>query len=145
MSNSVRQSAQIVVIEDNPADVHLLRVALDETGEPYLLTVLKDGHQALEFIAEQRVLAEPKPCAVVLDLNLPKYDGLTVLRAIREAPVMAHVKVAVITTLASPSDLTVIEQLGVELYRQKPRDLPQYFELAADIIALCAQVAYTAA
>jgi CheY-like chemotaxis protein len=146
MVNSHTSAAQIVVIEDNPADVHLLRIALDETGAPYVLTILKDGDEALKFIEQQRNLAKPTPCAIVLDLNLPKYDGITVLRAIRKAPALANIKIAVISTLASPAELSHIQELGIDLYRQKPRDLEDFFALAADIIGLCEpERVYTAA
>jgi len=85
LQKSGERPARIVVIEDNPADVDLLRYALDRQGEAYELEVLGDGEQALQFVHEHRTgKRDPEPCVIILDLHLPKYDGLEVLRAIKK-------------------------------------------------------------
>src|SRR5690349_16280549 len=97
--------ARIVVIEDNPADVFLLRHALDENGEDYRLDVLRDGAEAMQFVRDQRkVSAEPHPCAIVMDLHLPKHDGPAVLQAIRDEPETAHIQVVALTSLINPDE-----------------------------------------
>src|ERR671911_1403628 len=101
--NPPKSPQRIVVIEDNPAETVLLRHALDEQGEPYVLEVLTDGESALEFVRAHCHECRPEPCLIVLDLHLPRYDGATVLRAIRCAPELAHVKVVVLTSMASPA------------------------------------------
>jgi CheY-like chemotaxis protein len=66
------EPARIVVIEDNPADVTLLRLALDAQGDPYQLEVLSDGEQALRFVREYASMpGTPEPCVLILDLHLP--------------------------------------------------------------------------
>jgi len=83
------QPARILVIEDNAYDIVLLRHALDQQGEDYELEILSDGEQALQFVREHRTRArEPEPCVILLDLYLPAYDGMAVLRAIRQAPAL---------------------------------------------------------
>ena len=79
------QPARILVIEDNALDIVLLRHALDKQGEAYELEILSNGEDALRFVHEHRTrVREPEPCVILLDLYLPVYDGMAVLRAIRD-------------------------------------------------------------
>jgi len=130
---------RIVVIEDNAADVLLLRIALDQHAKHrYELEVLKDGEDALRFVREHRSGQRPaEPCVVVLDLHLPKYDGLTVLGALKQTPDLAHVHVAVLTTSASPTEEARIREYGVRLYRTKPLILEEFLELGGEILSIC--------
>src|SRR2546429_361251 len=138
MPNLTSNPARILVVEDNQADVFLLRHALDEHGKEYQLEVLRDGGEALRFVEQQRVLAsDPNPCAIVLDLHLPKHDGAAVLKAIREEPTLAHIHVVALTSLASPTEETEVRKLGIRLYRAKPTDLDEWIRLAGDILAIC--------
>lgn len=140
------QPARIVLIEDNPGDVYLLRQALAHQGEPYSLEVLADGEQALRFLtAHCRQESESEPCVIVLDLHLPKHDGLTILRALRKEPSLAQVRVAVLTSIASPHEAAEIRTLGVDLFREKPDDFEGFLSLAAALLALCHQQTHHAA
>jgi chemotaxis family two-component system response regulator Rcp1 len=130
--------ARILVIEDNQADVFLLRHALDEQGEEYQLEVLRDGGEAILFVQNQRMLpSDPNPCAIVLDLHLPKHDGAAVLKAIRDEPTLAHIHVVALTSFASPTEEKEVRELGIRLYRAKPTDLDEWIQLAGDILAIC--------
>jgi two-component system, chemotaxis family, response regulator Rcp1 len=130
--------AKILVIEDSSADVFLLRHALNQCGEEYVLEVLRDGAEAIEFVNLQRTAgAQEEPCVIVLDLHLPKHDGPAVLKAIRQAPVLAHVQVVALTNLASPRDEQAIRELGVRLYKAKPMQLEEWIELAGEILEIC--------
>ena len=130
---------RIIVIEDNPADVRLLRYALDETAEKYELEVLSDGEEALRFVRQCASSNGPDPCLIVIDLHLPKYDGAAILSAIRQEPAVAHVRVAVLTTIASPEEELAIRALGVDLYRNKPHELDELKELAQEILRICGE------
>jgi CheY-like chemotaxis protein len=131
------QPARILVIEDNALDIVLLRHALDKQGEDYELEVLSNGEEALRFVYEHRTrVREPEPCVILLDLYLPVYDGMAVLRAIRQAPAMEHIHVVVLTGLASPCQEIEIANMGA-LYRKKSSSLKDVIELAAEIIAIC--------
>jgi len=137
--------ARILVIEDNAFDIVLLRHALDLQGEDYELEILSDGEAALRFVHEHRVrLRVPEPCVILLDLYLPIYDGLAVLRAIREAPALEHIHVVVLTALASPGQEIEIASMGA-LYRKKSTFLKDVIQLAAEIIAICKSSSATAA
>lgn len=129
--------AVILVIEDNPADIYLLRHALAQQGEDYLINVLRDGEEALRFVNQQRAVPEPEPCVIVLDLHLPKHDGKAVLEAIRREPLLAHVHVVCLTSLAVPRDEEEVRDLGVRLYRAKPTELDDWMDLAAQILQIC--------
>lgn len=127
----------ILVIEDNIADIVLIRHALDEQGEPYRLEVLSDGEAALAFIADHRAgVRHAEPCVILLDLHLPKYNGIEVLAAIRQEPALTHIEVVVLTSAVSPADYAEIIDLG-GICCVKPTDLDAIHELARQILALC--------
>jgi CheY-like chemotaxis protein len=131
--------AHILLIEDNPADVYFMRLALEQQAPEYELRVLSDGAEALRFIEQQRdaVTVDPEPCVIVLDINLPKHDGRQVLRAIKQEPRLAHIHVVVLTTVVSPRDELEVRELGARLYRQKPSDLDEFAEVARHIVEIC--------
>lgn len=132
------QPARFLLIEDDIGDVMLYRHALDMVGEEYLLDILHDGASALDFVERNWVTCdEVWPCLVILDLHLPKFDGLTVLKALRQAPTFAHIKVAVITTSASPQDEMELVAYNVNLYRKKPRDLQEFVEVGKELFEIC--------
>jgi chemotaxis family two-component system response regulator Rcp1 len=129
--------AKILVIEDSESEILLLRHALDQQGEPYELEILRDGEEALRFVQEHRTgVREPEPCVILLDLYLPLYDGMAVLRALRQAPALEHIHVVVWTGLASPDQQDEIANLGA-MYRKKPSTLNELEKFAAEIIAIC--------
>ncbi|MEO8048777.1 MAG: response regulator [Acidobacteriota bacterium] len=98
---------------------------------------MQDGEAALNFIHEHRRGAQKlEPCVILIDLYLPIYDGIAILRAIRQETTLEHIKVMVLTTLASPSQETEIAGMGA-FYRRKPSALNDIIELASEIIELC--------
>jgi CheY-like chemotaxis protein len=128
----------IVAIEDNSADISLLRIALDTHGETYDLTVLRDGEEALRFIETQATHAATKPCVIIVDLHLPKYDGLEILAAVKQTQRLTRIQVVVLSSIARPEDQREILRSG-GLYLDKPATFEGYVQLAAQIIALCGQ------
>ena len=140
-SNTGRsRPAKILVIEDNPGDLVLLRYGLDHHQKDYVLTVLLDGEEAIRFVASQRSSqASAQPCVIVLDLHLPKHNGPAVLKEIRNQPALAHIHVVVWTTQGSPAEEREVRQLGVRLYRTKPPELDGWITLGGEILDLCRQ------
>ena len=127
----------ILVIEDNWADVYLIRHCLDEQGEQYRFEVLPDGEAALAFVAEHRTgVRQHEPCVILLDLHLPKYNGIEVLSALKQEPVLSHIHVVVLTSAASPADRAQITELG-GICCLKPSDVDEIRSLTAEIMALC--------
>jgi CheY-like chemotaxis protein len=134
--------ARIVVVEDNSADVFLLRHALDQHSHEYVLEVLRDGEEAIEFVnGDRSAQSDLDPCVIVLDLHLPKHDGTAVLKIIRQAPSLAMVHVVALTTMASPKDEQEVKDLGVRLYRAKPSLLEDWVRLAGEILEICREPA----
>src|ERR1017187_4772490 len=130
-------AARILVVEDTPADIVVLRYALDAQGAEYELEVLSNGEEALQFVHEHRTgQRKPELCLILLDLHLPKYDGLEILRAIVQAPPLRHIRVLMMTGQASPAEQREIAELGA-VFRKKPTSLEEHIRLAAEIIALC--------
>jgi CheY-like chemotaxis protein len=137
MLESKRNPARILLVEDNPGDVLLLRLALAQHEPDHILEILRDGAEAIRFVNDQWHSTEPEPCVIVLDWHLPKHDGNLVLRRIREMPGMSHVRVIALTSLMSPKEETEIMRLGVRLYRTKPSDLEGWHRLASEILQIC--------
>ncbi len=137
MSKTKPSPARILLVEDNPGDVLLLRLALDQHEPDYILDILRDGAEAIRFVNEQWATSEPEPCVIVLDWHLPKHDGSLVLQSIRKAPGLAHVHVVALTSMISPRDEVEVQRLGVRLYRTKPTDLDGWHRLAGEILEIC--------
>jgi CheY-like chemotaxis protein len=130
-------AARILVVEDNPADIFLLRHALAGKTDDFQMEIVPDGSQALAYVRNQwRMGPDSKPCVILLDLHLPKETGIEVLRAIRSESELSHVHVVVVTSLASPREEAELQKLEAD-YRLKPKNLAEYSELAADLIAIC--------
>jgi CheY-like chemotaxis protein len=129
---------QLLLIEDNLGDVMLFRYALDTIGEPYELEVLHDGEEGLEYVNTHWVSpARSEPCVIILDLHLPKCGGLSILEKLRNSPALAHIKIAVVTTVASPAEEARLASLKVDLYRRKPAEIEEFVKLAREIIEVC--------
>src|SRR5260370_15903718 len=132
-----RSPAGIVLVEDNPGDALVLRLALDQHEPDYILEILRDGAEAIRFIREQWTSTEPEPCVIVLDWHLPKHDGKSVLQSIRTVPGMSYVRVVALTGMLIPKDEAEALLLGVRLYRTKPTDLDVWHRLASEILGIC--------
>jgi chemotaxis family two-component system response regulator Rcp1 len=126
MSSKVR----ILIIEDNPADVELLRRALASAQLDCELMLLEDGAQALAFLRRLEAgTDERSPDLTVLDLNLPKNDGVEVLQAMRASRAFAAAPVAVLSSSASARERSRIEQFGIGRYITKPADLDEFLNI----------------
>lgn len=128
--NPVLPSVRILVVEDNPMDVELLRWALDTASVSCELTVIKDGGDAIEFAHQKgRYAAARTPDLAILDLNLPRNDGIEVLEAMRSNPLFARVPVLILSTSLTPRERAKTQVFGVGRYMTKPSDLDEYMKL----------------
>jgi two-component system, response regulator len=123
---------EILLVEDNPNDVRLTLHAFKKHGLSNLISVVRDGEEALEFIfctgAYAHRQIENGPKIVLLDLKLPKVDGLEVLRRIKADVRTRVIPVIVLTTSHEERDIVESYQLGVNSYIVKPVDFEQFVE-----------------
>jgi CheY-like chemotaxis protein len=130
---------QILLAEDNPGDVLLVRDALESEHLDFELTVKRDGHEMLkflEFIESGQALC---PGIVLLDLNLPKYSGAFLLERFRESSVCAHVPVVIVTSSDSQKDRQTATRLRASGYFRKPSDYDEFMRLGGIVRALLAK------
>lgn len=127
-------TAQIVLIEDSPADVLLIDLALKETGIRYELTRFASGREALAQLgpAEGAVATALKPDVILLDLNTPKSDGFEILRKLKLIPECAQVPIAIISS--SPLTENAAAQLGSNRYIQKPSELDEFLAVIGQAV-----------
>jgi two-component system response regulator len=122
----------ILLVEDNPSDVGLTRRALEKSHIANELVVAEDGQEALDYLLGGAPLAGSKmtelPALILLDLKLPKVDGLQVLRQIRADDGTSHLPVVILTTSNEEMDITQSYNLGANSYIRKPVDFKQFVE-----------------
>ncbi|HEU5453098.1 MAG TPA: response regulator [Terriglobales bacterium] len=128
---------EILLVEDDPRDVELTRRSLEKEKLCNTIHVVRDGAEALDFIfgrgAYQHRLDGPNPYLVLLDLKLPKVDGLEVLRQMKENSRTKMVPVIVLTSSREQKDLVESYRLGVNSYIQKPVDFAQFQSAVKEI------------
>ncbi len=124
------QVFHILLVEDNSADAYLIRKALENAELNFELLLLEDGAEALAFVrGEGKYAASQAPDLVVLDLNLPKSEGIEVLQAIRQSQRLANLPVVITSSSSSPHERAKAEQLLVERYIMKPPDLEDFLQI----------------
>ena len=128
---------RIVLVDDNPADVRLLRLALDNADLDCELIVIDDGAEALAFVRQQGQDARNSPPDLaVLDFNLPKSDGLQILKAMRENRAFTGVPVAVLSSGLSPRDMAKIQEFTLARYITKPSTFEEFLKIGSSLKAL---------
>jgi two-component system, chemotaxis family, response regulator Rcp1 len=133
MMNPVRP-IDILLIEDNPADVRLTREALKEAKVLNTLHIAEDGMEALGFLRKQGQFAgSSTPDLILLDLNLPKKDGREVLAEIKQDESLKRIPVVVLTTSRGEEDIVRSYDLHANAYVTKPVDLKHFLEVIRTI------------
>ena len=126
--------ARILLVEDNEADVRLTREALREAGDGVRLSAVGDGEQALAYLRRQAGFAEaPRPDLVLLDLNLPRKNGLEVLDEMRSDEALAVIPVIMLTSSAARQDVEAAYAHGANAFVVKPQDLDSFMDLIGTI------------
>jgi two-component system response regulator len=125
-------SGTILLVEDNPRDEELTLLAFEECNLANAVVVARDGAEALDYLFGTGTYhgraVEDLPHVVLLDLKLPKLDGLAVLARIRADPRTALLPVTVLTSSDEERDLLRSYELGVNAYIQKPVDFDQFIK-----------------
>lgn len=127
-----QKPVEILLVEDNPYDVELALHALRQHNLANSVRVVRDGAEALDLIfctgAHAGRTMRDAPKVILLDLKLPKVDGLEVLRQIKENPQTRVIPVVVLTSSREERDIVQSYQLGVNSYIVKPVDFQQFTE-----------------
>lgn len=121
----------ILLIEDNPADVGLIREALLEHHLDCDLTVIGDGERAIQFVGELEAGHAPCPDLVLLDLNVPRKPGHQVLEHMRASRLCANLPIIVLTSSDAQDDRELAKKLGATRYLRKPIRLDEFLGLGA--------------
>jgi len=125
---------RILLVEDNPDDVELTLLAFQRSRLRNEVLVARDGVEALEILhGTASVPAKPLPSLVLLDLKLPRVDGIEVLRRIREHPATRLLPVVILTSSVQERDLVETYAVGANSYIVKPVDFEQFLESARQI------------
>ena len=122
----------ILLIEDNPMDVDLTLRAFERRRLSNPVEVARDGEEALAFI-DRWEAGEPTPLVILLDLKLPKVDGLEVLRRLKSHQAYRTLPVVVLTSSQEDRDVETAYNLGANSYIVKPVDFDKFVEVAAKI------------
>jgi two-component system response regulator len=127
----------ILLVEDNPDDIELTRVAFEKSNVMTELVVVGDGAEALDYLFKTGAYADRDPAimpqVVLLDLNLPRIDGLGVLRRMRADERCKRLPVVVLTTSNQEKDIIASYDLGANSYVRKPVDFAQFAESARQL------------
>lgn len=122
----------VLLVEDNPVDVDLTRRAFQRQRLVNRLEVARDGQEALDCLARWQAGA-PLPLVILLDLKLPKVEGLEVLRALKTTALTRTIPVVILSTSKEDSDVQTAYELGASSYIVKPVDFDQFMQVASQI------------
>jgi CheY-like chemotaxis protein len=131
----------VLLVEDDPGDELMTREAFEDNKIGNTLHVVRDGEEALDFLHRRaQHTGAPRPDLILLDLNLPKYDGRQVLEHIKSDADLSHIPVVVLTTSAAEEDILRSYQLHANAYVTKPVDLDQFIAAVRQIDDFFVQV-----
>lgn len=126
----------ILLVEDNPKDIELTLAALDRSQLANEVVVVRDGAEALDYLFCQGPHAGRNtgdPAVVLLDLKLPKMDGLEVLAKVKASPGLRHLPVVMLTSSREEQDIVRSYALGVNAFVVKPVDFREFFEAIQNV------------
>jgi CheY-like chemotaxis protein len=136
----------VLLVEDNPLDAQLTQAALAAQNHPVSVVHVRDGQEALDYLLCQGAFAarEPEaPALVLLDLKMPKIDGLDLLRRIKSEPALLLMPVLALTSSREPTDLVQCYQLGINAYVVKPVSFADFVATMASVVTFWTQINQT--
>ena len=134
MTEQESQVVDVLLVEDDPGDVLMTREAFGHFKIRNALHVVNDGEQALQFLRRTGDYADaPRPGLILLDLNLPRLDGLEVLAELKADPVLKVIPVVILTTSQAQQDVLRSYALHANAYVSKPVDFERFMEVIQQI------------
>jgi CheY-like chemotaxis protein len=132
--NGECQPVDVLLVEDDPGDVLMTKEAFEHYKLRNVLHVVTDGEQALQFLRRTGGYADaPRPGLILLDLNLPRLDGLEVLAELKADPVLKVIPVVILTTSQAQQDVLRSYALHANAYVSKPVDFETFMEAIRQI------------
>jgi CheY-like chemotaxis protein len=129
---------EVLLVEDNPADVELAEEGLRESRVPVSLNVVRDGEEALRYLrAEGQYATALLPDLVLLDLKMPRKGGLEVLAEMKADEILRRIPVIVLTNSDAPADILRAYDLQASCYITKPADLEEFHRVMRSIRDFC--------
>ncbi|HSE48669.1 MAG TPA: response regulator [Terriglobales bacterium] len=126
----------ILLVEDSPQDIELTLAALEENHLANEVIVVRDGEEAIAYLFREGIFklrAEGNPAVVLLDLKLPKVDGLQVLERVKKSEELRTIPIVVLTSSREEQDLVQSYKLGVNAYVVKPVDFAEFVEAIQEL------------
>ncbi len=121
---------RVLLVEDEPADAHLVRIAFKESAIDVELERVVDGQEALEFLRKEPTFPQAfNPDLILLDLNMPRMNGKELLKALKADEKFKHFPVVVLTTSDLDRDIDECYQLGAAGFITKPIDIDQFIKM----------------
>jgi len=137
MNGSDPNAVEILLVEDNPSDAELTLHALKKSKLANKMQLVRDGEEALDFLFCRNAFSDRRidngPRLVLLDLKLPKVDGLQVLQAVKSDPRTKSLPIIVLTSSKEEQDLVRSYRLGVNSYIQKPVNFDEFQEVVRQL------------
>lgn len=135
------RAIEILLVEDDPGDELITREALEHNKFQNRLHVAHDGEEGLDFLYRRNGFEDaPRPDLILLDLNLPKYDGRQLLETVKSDADLARIPVVVLTTSSAEEDILRSYRLHANAYVAKPVDLDQFISAVRQIDEFFLQV-----
>ncbi|MDO1582989.1 response regulator [Rhizobium oryzicola] len=126
----------ILLVEDNPRDLELTLAALEKCQLANAIVIARDGAEAMDYLYSQGAYEKRSggdPTVVLLDLKLPKIDGLEVLERVKKDNLLRHIPIVMLTSSREEQDLVRSYELGVNAFVVKPVEFSEFFKAIQDL------------
>jgi chemotaxis family two-component system response regulator Rcp1 len=129
-----RKLAEILLVEDNPGDIRLMKEAFKDSGFPNRMSVARDGEQAMAYLRQEGSYANSlRPTMILLDLNLPRKDGREVLAEIKKDKNLRRIPVVILSTSTNAEDVGRAYDLHANCYISKPLDVDKLVDMGRSL------------